>query len=215
MSIPRQAYVGYIAILCSMWITPAFADQPTLRDAPVGSPVARARHEPAQRQIAVSLQGQQGTVVPEVPERWSAEAPDTAGELELAMRVFNTWLRHPSPAVRGAQGLYDDVVVTVLKRDGTAVRVQGEAAKRLLMDWFNMDGATYRFAAPEVRIEGRYGMVTRKFSIREGNGSPACFVQQAQAFETRKGWRFLAITLAFMPTLHRCIIESEQTEADP
>jgi hypothetical protein len=198
-----------------LWITPAFADQPTPWDAPADSPVAKARHAPSQREFAVSLQVQQDSVGPEVPEPWSDKEPDPAAELELAMRVFNTWLRHPSSAFRSAQGLYDDGMVTVLKRDGTVVRLQGEAAKRLLMGWFKMDGATYHFATPEVRIEGRYGMVTRKFSIREGNGSPECFVQHAQAFRTMRGWRFLAITLAFMPTLHRCVIENEQMEADP
>jgi hypothetical protein len=146
---------------------------------------------------------------PEVRATDSDEAPDRIADLELAMRAFNTWLLHPSRAFRGANGLHDDAVVTFLKRDGTPLRADGETVKRVLAIIFNPDAATYRFAAPEVRVEGRYGMVTRRFSVQEGSGKPECLVQHAEAFNTTRGWTFLSITVAPMPIRHTCMIEAD------
>jgi hypothetical protein len=141
-----------------------------------------------------------------VSEPWQAETPDAAGRLEVSVRAFNTFLLAPNPAFRGAPGLYEDAVVSFMKRDGHVVRVQGEIAKRLLLDVFNPDVGTYRFEAPKVETEGRYGIVTRRFSIEEAGRKPVCYVQHVEAFRTIPDWEFFAVTIAAMPTLYTCKI---------
>lgn len=204
----RQSLRGTAATLCAIVSAHTFAAPVRVDRDPPGISPSSSPEPPSETHVSAAAHGP-GPVVAEVPEAETDEAPDLTADLELAMRAFNTWALHPSPSFRGANGLHDDAVVTYLKRDGTPLRAHGETVKRVLAIIFNPDAATYRFAAPEVRIEGRYGMVTRRFSVQELSGEPECLVQHAEAFRTTRGWRFLSITVAMMPVLHACIVEAD------
>lgn len=152
--------------------------------------------------------GSRRTIIrPSTPVRLSEQPYDPEGDLELAVRTLNNFLSHPSPYFRGAVGLHDDAVITFIKRTGTPVRLGGVEAGKFLTAMFDPDRVTVRFAAPMVRVEGRYGIVTRKLAVREGKSREECLVLHADAWETGRGWRFLSINLAVMGNGYKCEFE--------
>jgi hypothetical protein len=197
MTVLRKMPGGLIGFCWALCATQAIAT-PQQEETPV--PAAPRQIEP---------------VVPDRPYIPPAPIPDRdqpidhVGDLELAIRTFTNFLLYPNPAFRGAAGLHDDFMVTMLKRDGTPVRMQGDVAKQFLAQVFHPDNATFRFAAPEVQVVGRYGLVTRRFSVQEKDRRPECLTLHAEAFKTTRGWRFFSITIASSSWLEPCTLEAE------
>ncbi|MEE1876581.1 hypothetical protein [Altererythrobacter litoralis] len=143
-----------------------------------------------------------------LPSWASPEHPeDSSADLELVARAFMTALRHPKSNFRGAPALHDKAVVTAISRAGDPVALAGEQAHTFLLTVFNPDNAKFRMAAPEVRVEGNYGLVTRRFSAQEPGRGEECMVFHAEAWRNGQRWEFLRITLASMPYFDKCEIQ--------
>lgn len=144
----------------------------------------------------------------DTPSWAQPETPDDpVADLELAARSFLTILRHPTPDFRGVAALHEKAIVTAISRNGDPVALIDEDARKFLSFVFNPDAASFRMAAPEVRVEGDYGLVTRRFSAQEPGKREECMVFLAQGWRRGKRWEFLRITLASMPYLDKCEFE--------
>ncbi|MGQ7830584.1 hypothetical protein [Altererythrobacter sp. Z27] len=150
----------------------------------------------------------QSTDADNLPSWASPEHPENpASDLELAVRAFMTALRHPNSNFRGAPALHGKAVLTVISRAGDPVALAGEQARTFLLAVFDPDKAKFRMAAPEVQIEGNYGLVTRRFSAQETGSRTECMVFHAEAWRKGQQWEFLRITLVGMPYFDKCEIQ--------
>lgn len=171
---------------------------------------------PQQEEAAVPAEPRQ--IEPVVPDSlYIRPAPipdrdqpiDHVANLELAIRTFTSFLIYPNPAFRGAAGLHDEFMVTMLKRDGTTARMEGDVAKQFLANVFNPDRATFSFDDPEVRVVGRYGFVTRGFSIQEKDQRAECLTLHVEAVNTLRGWKLFSITIASSSWRNICARKGE------
>lgn len=197
MAVLRKIPGGMIGLCWALCATQAFAT-PQQEEAPVPA---------APRQIVPVVPDR--PYIPPAPIPGRDQPIDHVGNLELAIRTFTNILLHPNPAFRGVAGVHDDFVVTVLKRDGTPVRMQGDVAKQFLANVFDPDSATFRFADPEVKVVGRYGLVTRRFSVQQTDRRAECLTLHAEAFNTSRGWQFFSITLVSSSMFEPCTLEAE------
>ena len=177
-----------IGFLCTIAASQASAS-PLSPEAPPSKPAP-----------AASSQATPSWAQPETPD-------DPVADLELAARSFLNTLGHPNPDFRGVAALHERAVVTAVSRAGDPVAVVGEQARSFLLTVFNPDAATFRMAAPDVRVEGRYGLVTLRFSAQVPGKAAECMVFHAEGWRHGKVWEFLRITLASMPYLDTCELE--------
>lgn len=118
-------------------------------------------------------------------------------QLELSGRSMMSLMRAATPQLRGPAGLSDEARLVMVSGAGKTRFLSGEPMRALLLKMFEPDDkVVFRFAAPAVMVNGRFGRFTREMSVKEGDRKVECLTFYADAVEEKKNrWTFTQITL--------------------